>query len=128
MVPEHLNFLPTHEWCAIEKKGVRIGVTEYALTSLGTIIYICLPETGADILVEIPFGEIEGTDATKNLMSPFDGEIVEINSLVVHDPELLICDPYGEGWLVRLKIKGDATSDRLLSAAAYEQATRRHRR
>ncbi len=124
MVPEHLKYGTTHEWCLVEGQAVTVGVTEQAITPLGQLIYVELPEVGDDVLVEIPFGEIQGVEAVKDLMSPVDGVVEEVNTRVAHRPELLKKDPYGEGWLIRLKSESPAALDELLSAADYEQFVR----
>lgn len=128
MVPEDFRYTATHEWCTLEDDVATIGLTEHALTDVGKLVCVELPEVGADILVEVPFGEIEGVKATRDLMPPFDGAVAEVNTRVLHDPDLLETDPYKEGWLIRLKIERAASLDHLLSAAAYQQLVGRRRR
>jgi glycine cleavage system H protein len=106
---------------------VVIGVTEHAVAPVGNIIYIELPEAGDDVLHEVPFGEIEGTQNIKDLISPFDGVVQAVNSAVVLKPETLMKDPYEEGWLIRLKPDSPASFENLLSAADYEEQLRKRR-
>jgi len=127
MVPENLRYMLTHEWCLVKGDVATIGVTEYALDSLGAVISVELPEPGEDVLHEVPFGEMEGIEGEKELISPFDGRVEEVNVRVVYDPDLLENDPYGEGWIMRLKLIKQQTPDQLLSAAEYEQAVKRRR-
>lgn len=132
MVPDGLRCALTHEWCILERNSKRtivvIGVTKHALTGLGNVIYVDLFGPGSDVLADIPFGEIEGVDNTKSLKSHFDGEIVSVNNNVVHNPAILVEDPYVEGWLVRLVVEGIPCMDDLLSASEYERAVKRRRR
>jgi glycine cleavage system H protein len=126
MVPEHLRYAPTHEWCRMDGQIVVIGVTDYGLGPVGNIIYIELPETGDDVLHEVPFGEIEGTRSVKDLISPFDGVVQAVNGAVALKPEALMKEPY-EGWLIRLKPDSLASFENLLSAADYEEQLRKRR-
>ena len=103
MVPENLRYAATHEWCRLDGDVVVIGVTEHGLALLGGIIYVELPEEKDDVLHEVPFGEIEGTRDVRDLNSPFDGVVLQVNNRVVQNPDVLLKDPYEEGWLIRLK-------------------------
>lgn len=127
MVPEHLHYLPSHEWCKIEGNLATIGVTEHGVRNLGDLIYIELPDVGDDVLIEIPFGEIEGMDSAKDLISPVDGVVKEINTRVAHNPEHILKDPYEEGWLIRLKAPSPPSFEHMLSAAEYEQILRKRK-
>jgi glycine cleavage system H protein len=127
MVPENLRFLPTHEWCRPAGEFVLIGVSEFAVGPLGSVIYIDLPEVGDDVLREVPFGEIEGTTDVKDLRSPFDGKIQEVNNRVVLNPEILLKDPYEQGWLIKLKPDTSPQFDNLLSSADYEELMRKRK-
>lgn len=127
MAPENLRYTQTHEWCAEQKGIITIGVTEHGVSTVGQIIYIDLPENGADVLHEVPVGELEGLDNKKTLLSPFDGVIVEINERAVYDPGLVTETPYEKGWLIRLKPLKPAPMKDLLSANEYEQMIRKRR-
>ncbi len=126
MVPEHLRYTPTHEWCRMDGQIVVIGVTDHGVAPVGNVIYVELPEAGDDVLHEVPFGEIEGTRNVKDLVSPFDGVVEAVNSAVVLKPEVLMKEPY-EGWLIRLKPDSPASFDNLLSATDYEDQLRKRR-
>ena len=127
MVPEQLRYTPTHEWCRMDGQTVVIGVTDHGVGPVGNVIYVELPEAGDDVLHEVPFGEIEGTRGVKDLVSPFDGVVEAVNSAVVLKPEVLMKDPYEEGWLIRLKPDSPASFENLLSAADYEDQLRKRR-
>lgn len=127
MASENLRYTQTHEWCTEQKGIITIGVTEHGLSALGQIIYIDLPENGADVLHEVPFGTLEGMDDKKDLMSPFDGVIVEINESAVYDPGQITEAPDEKGWLIRLKPLKPAPMKDLLSADEYGQMLRKRR-
>ncbi len=127
MIPEQLRCTATHEWCRLEGQSVVIGVTENALATIGNLIYVELPAVGDDVLKEVPFGEIEGTSEVKDLNSPFDGVVEAVNSKVVLNPDALVKDPYGEGWLIRLKPDSVASLENLLSASDYEDHQRKRK-
>ena len=127
MVPENLRYATTHEWCRLDGDMVIIGVTEHGVAALGGIIYVELPEEKEDVLHELPFGEIEGTRDVRDLSSPFDGVVLQVNSRVVQNPDVLLKDPYEEGWLVRLKPDSPASLDNLLSPADYAERTRKRK-
>lgn len=127
MIPEGLKYTLTHEWCRTENGYAVIGVTKRALTSLGELICIELPDVGDDVLCEIAFGQIGGVRKVKDLISPLDGLVVEVNGRVAHDPDLLAKSPYDEGWLIRLRLESSFEPRQLLSAAEYRQVIRRKR-
>jgi len=127
MVPDNLKYTLTHEWCRLEKGHAVIGVTEYALKPLGELICIELPDVGDDVLLEIPFGQIEGLRNIKQLDSPVDGVVTDINGRAAYDPSILAKDPYDRGWLIRIKLVASAVPRQLFSAAEYRQVIRRRR-
>ena len=127
MVPEQMRYAQTHEWCRLDGEFLVIGVTENAIRPLGDLIYVELPENDDDVLIEVPFGEIEGSRGSKDLTSPVDGRVAEVNSRIVLNPEILNKDPYGDGWLVKLKAEGPISLDNLLSASDYEDFVRKRK-
>ena len=126
--PDNLKYLPTHEWCRIEGDVATIGVTPNAVRELGDLIYADLPGKGEDVLQEIPFGEIEGTESIRELRSPADGLVEAVNPAVLSDPGVIARDPFEKGWLIRLKLDSPARMKPLLSAAEYEQIMRKKSR
>lgn len=125
MRPENLLYAKTHEWTRIEEapgaKIAVVGLTDFALKLLTDLVYINLPEVGREVSAEEPFGEVESVKAVSDLYSPVTGEIVEVNQAVIDNLETLSDDPYGEGWLVKIKITDDAGLANLLDAVAYEK-------
>ena len=127
MVPEHLRYTPTHEWCHMDGPVVVIGVTGHGVAPVGHIIYMELPQAGDDVLHEVPFGEIDGTRGVKELISPFDGVVEAVNSAVELKPEVLTKEPFEGNWLIRLRPDSPASLENLLSAADYEEQLRKRR-
>jgi len=129
MVPQDLRFTQHHIWCRLEQDGtVTLGATEYALRSVGDIIYVDLPDVDDDVLIEVPFGEIEGVDGVHDLLSPFDGVVRKVNAENVYDPDRILEDPYGQGWLISLQPEKPPSLDNLLSASDYEQLVKKKRK
>jgi len=120
-VPANLLFTKDHEWIKIEGSEALIGITDYAQTELGEIVYVELPAVGDSITIESTFGTVEAVKAVSDLFMPVSGQILDINPLLEDKPELINEDPYGEGWMLRIKLNNPAETDRLLSAEAYTQ-------
>ncbi len=120
-VPANLLFTKDHEWIKIEGSEALIGITDYAQTELGEIVYVELPAVGDSILIESTFGSVEAVKAVSDLFMPVSGEVMDINPLLEDKPELINEDPYGEGWMIRIKLNNPAETDGLLSAEAYSQ-------
>ena len=119
--PPDLRYTPEHEWARAEGELVRVGITFYAQDALGDVVYVELPEVGAVITQDAPFGEIQSPKAVSDLYAPVTGEILERNEEALATPELVNEDPYGEGWLVLIRPSDPAELDRLLDAKAYEE-------
>jgi len=119
--PDDLRYTPEHEWARAEGELVRVGITFYAQDALGDVVYVELPDLGAVITQDAPFGEIQSPKAVSDLYAPVTGEILERNEEALATPELVNEDPYGEGWLVLIRPSDAAELDRLLDAKAYEE-------
>lgn len=118
-----LLYSKDHEWVRVESDGVAvIGVTDFAAEQLGDVVYVDLPEIGAEITSGTEMGEIESTKSVSDLFSPIDGTVTEVNQAVVDAPELVNSSPFGEGWL--LKAAFEALPEDLLSAEEYTALTR----
>ena len=117
--PADLRYTREHEWARTEGDLVRVGITHYAQDALGDIVYIELPEPGARVTQEAPFGEIQSPKAVSDLYAPVTGEIVDRNGELTNSPELANEDPYGEGWLVVIRPDAAGELDTLLDADAY---------
>lgn len=119
--PEHLKYTPTHEWARVEGDMATVGITDHAVGALGDLAFLDLPEPGASVRKGERFGEIESTKAVADLLAPLSGEVVEVNREAAENLELVSSSPFGEGWLVRIRIADPKEAASLLSAAEYEE-------
>jgi glycine cleavage system H protein len=117
-VPEELQYTRSHEWVRTEDDTATIGITDHAQDELGDIVFVELPETGATFDAGDSFGTVESVKAVSDLYTPVGGEVVEVNEALSDSPEKINEDPYGEGWIVKIQVSGEAD---LLSASDYEQ-------
>jgi glycine cleavage system H protein len=124
--PEDLKYSREHEWARVTGATMRIGITSYAQEALGDIVYVSLPEVGAQVRAGEPFGEVESTKSVSDVYAPASGEVVARNEALDGSPELLNSDPYGEGWLVEVSVADPSSLDELLDAAAYEEHVKAH--
>ncbi|GAA1014730.1 glycine cleavage system H protein [Acrocarpospora pleiomorpha] len=122
-IPGELSYTKEHEWVAGLDDGltVTVGITEYAAEALGDVVYVQVPEVGGTVAAGDAVGEVESTKSVSDIYSPVSGEVVETNQAVVDDPSLVNSDPYGEGWLFRVRIDADPTD--LLTAEEYGTLT-----
>ena len=123
-VPENLSYTPEHEWVAIDGSVASIGITDYAQQALGDVVYVSVPPSGTAVTAGEPFGEVESTKSVSDLYSPVDGEVLEGNAEIDDDPGLVNTDPYGAGWLVRIRLADDSDPPGLLSAEEYTALTK----
>lgn len=117
-VPGDLQYTKTHEWVRREGDTATVGITEHAQDELGDVVFIELPEEGASFGAGDAFGTIESVKAVSDLYAPVGGEVVEVNEALNDAPEKVNEDPYGEGWIIRLRVSGEGI---LLSAEEYEK-------
>ncbi len=120
-VPPELRYTKEHEWLRLAGDEATVGITAYAAEQLGDIVFVELPDVGRSLDQFATFGVVESVKAVSDLYSPISGEVVAVNEALADRPELVNSDPYGEGWLIRLKPRDPAEVDALLDAAAYEQ-------
>ncbi len=122
-IPEELGYSKEHEWIAGLDEGpvVTVGITAYAAEQLGDVVYVQIPEAGSTVEAGDAVGEIESTKSVSDVYSPVTGEVVETNQAVVDDPSLVNSAPYGEGWLFRVRVSGEAED--LLTAEEYTALT-----
>jgi glycine cleavage system H protein len=118
-VPEELQYTRSHEWVRTEGDTATIGITDHAQDELGDVVFVELPEVGATFDAGDSFGTVESVKAVSDLYTPVGGEVTEVNEALNDQPEKINEDPYGEGWMVKLRVS-DEGSD-LLSASDYEQ-------
>lgn len=119
--PANLKYTKDHEWISIEGDIATIGITAFAQDQLGDIVYIDINTTGKALAAEDVFGTVEAVKTVSDLFLPAAGTITEVNPALEANPELVNSDPYGEGWMVKVKIDNPADIDALLDAAAYEK-------
>ncbi len=114
------HYTRTHEWVTAEGKQATIGITDYAQSQLGDVVFLELPASGRKLAVGETFGVVESVKAASDLYSPVAGRITGVNETLTARPELINSDPYGEGWILRLELAGDLPSD-LLDEAGYKK-------
>lgn len=117
-IVEGLFYSPTHEWLKVEGKTALVGITDYAQSSLGTVVFVDLPEAGTKVLAGKEFGAVESVKAASDLLSPVSGKVLSANTEVQDDPEVVNRDAYG-AWLIRIELADPNETKKLLSAAGY---------
>ena len=118
-VPKNLYYTKEHEWIEVDNEIATIGITDYAQGELGDVVFVELPEIGDSIEVDTPFGTIEAVKAVADLYAPVSGEIVETNDNLEDSPELVNQSPYGDGWMVKIKMSDPSELDELMNDADY---------
>jgi glycine cleavage system H protein len=119
--PGNLKYTKTHEWVSIDDDVVTIGLADYAQQELGDITYLELPDIGDSIGAGESFGVVESVKAASDIYSPFDGEVVERNEQAVDAPEVINASPYGDAWLIKVRISDPAQVEALMDASAYDE-------
>jgi glycine cleavage system H protein len=120
-VPQDLKFSKTHEWVRLEGDTATIGITDHAQAELGDIVYLDLPEVGRIVGLDAHFGEVESVKAVSELFAPVSGEVVEANTEIADRTETVNEDPYGAGWLIKVRLSNPAELSELMDAAEYER-------
>ena len=118
--PDDRKYSKEHEWLKVDGEAAIIGITDYAQDQLGDVVYVDLPQPGVSITQFEKMGEIESVKAVSDLFTPASGEVLEVNEKVVEKPELVNSDPYGAGWLLRVRLSKPSETETLLSAAEYD--------
>ena len=118
--PDDLLYHPEHDWARISGDEATFGITWYAQDSLGEVVFFDPPAVGSTVSKDAPYTEVESVKAVSDVVSPLSGEIVAVNDTLADRPETINEDPYGEGWLVRVKLSDPSEQELLLDAAAYE--------
>jgi glycine cleavage system H protein len=119
--PDELKYHREHDWARIDGDEAVLGITWFAQDALGELVHYEAPQEGATVTRDSPYGEVESVKAVSDVIAPLSGEVLEVNSKVVGAPETVNDDPYGEGWLVRIRLSDPAEVDSLLDAEAYKQ-------
>ena len=120
MVPTDLRYTKDHEWVRVDGDEAVVGITDYATNQLGDIVFVELPDVGRTLSQSATFGVVESVKAVSDLFSPVSGEVTSGNDALAATPELVNSDPFGEGWMIRLKLADPTEVDELLDAAAYD--------
>jgi glycine cleavage system H protein len=119
--PEDLKYHKEHDWARIDGDEAVLGITWFAQDSLGELVHYEAPNEGDTISKDSSYGEVESVKAVSEVIAPLSGEVVEVNRKVVDEPETVNEDPYGEGWLIRIRLTKPSEADALLDVAAYKQ-------
>jgi glycine cleavage system H protein len=119
--PEELRYHKAHDWVRIEDDTATFGITWYAQDTLGEVVFFSPPEVGAAVTKDADYGELESTKAVSPLVAPLSGEVVEVNSSLDGNENTVNDDPYGEGWLVKVRLSEPGEVDGLMSAGAYRE-------
>lgn len=119
--PDDLRYHPEHDWARVEGDTATFGITWYAQDNLGEVVFYDPPEVGATVGKDDSYAEVESVKAVSDVIAPLSGEVVEINAALADAPERINEDPYGEGWLVKVRLSDPGEADGLLSAADYRK-------
>ncbi len=119
--PDDLKYHPEHDWARIEGDEATLGITWFAQDALGELVHYEPPALGAAIAKDESYGEVESVKAVSDLVSPLSGEVLDVNQKAVDEPETVNEDPYGEGWLIRIRMSDPSEADSLMDAAAYRE-------
>ena len=117
-IPENLKYTKDHEWVKIDGKTAIVGITDFAQSELGDIVYVDITSVGQELKEHEIFGTVEAVKTVSDLFMPLTGKVTEVNSILDGSPEKVNDDPYGEGWMIKVELTGDVSS--LLSAAEYK--------
>jgi glycine cleavage system H protein len=128
MVPKNLRYAETHEWASVEADVCTVGITQFAVEQLTDVVFVELIKAGKKVAVKDAFGQIESVKSVNDLYAPVAGEIIARNDALEKDPTLVSGDPYGKGWMVKIKMAVNADYDKLLTPDQYEKqiATQGH--
>ena len=119
--PEDLRYHPEHDWARMDGDEATLGITWFAQDALGELVHFEAPEEGATLTKDQAYAEVESVKAVSDVIAPLSGEVLEVNQKVVDEPETVNADPYGDGWLIRIRMSDPAEADSLLDVEAYKQ-------
>lgn len=119
-IPDNLKYTKDHEWIRVEGNEAYVGITDYAQSELGEVVFVEIETEGETLDKEAVFGSVEAVKTVAELMMPISGEVVEVNAALNDHPELVNNDPYGKGWMIKVAVKHVSDLDDLLDAAAYK--------
>jgi glycine cleavage system H protein len=121
--PTSLRYTKDHEWIRLEGDIATVGITDFAQGELGDIVFVDIPTQGETLAAEEVFGSVEAVKTVSDLYLPIDGEVIEVNPAIDNQPDLVNTDPYGQGWMVRVKVTSVADVEALLDSDAYRKLT-----
>lgn len=121
--PPELRYTQEHEWVRADGARVTVGITDYAQSALGDVVFVDLPDTGTSVDAGEPFGEVESTKSVSDLYAPVSGTVVERNEALEANPEKVNQDPYGDGWMLVIEVEDAGVVESLMDADAYAQLT-----
>jgi glycine cleavage system H protein len=119
--PDELLYHPEHDWARVEDDSATFGITWYAQDSLGEVVFFEPPDDGTEVTKDTPYAEVESVKAVSEVYAPLSGEVTDVNKSVADSPEKINDDPYGDGWLVKVKLSDPSELDDLMDAAAYRK-------
>ena len=119
--PEDLKYHEEHDWARIEGENATFGVTWYAQDALGEVVFFDPPDVGASVAKDESYAEVESVKAVSDVFAPLSGEIVEVNEALADSPERINADPYGEGWMVKVRLSDPSEADQLMDVSAYTE-------
>ena len=119
--PDDLKYHPEHDWARIEGDTATLGITDYAQEQLGEVVFFDPPAVGTSVTKDQPYAEVESVKAVSDVIAPLSGEIVEVNDTLGDSPETINGSPYGDGWLVKIRMSDPSEVDALMDAAAYDE-------
>jgi glycine cleavage system H protein len=118
--PDDLKYHPEHDWARIEGESATFGITWYAQDALGEVVFYDAPEVGAEVSKDQPYTEVESVKAVSDVIAPLSGEVTAVNDTLADKPETINEDPYGEGWLIKVKLSDPSEADSLMDATEYQ--------
>ena len=121
MDPKTLRYAKTHEWAHLQGDICTVGITSFACEQLTDVVFVELPDVGDHVFAGDSFGEIESVKAVSDLYSPVNGEVIETNTKLEDDPGMISADPYGKGWMIKIKVEPGTTLDKLMTLEQYEK-------
>jgi glycine cleavage system H protein len=121
--PDDLKYTEQHEWVRVEGGRATVGITDYAQSELGDVVYVDVPQAGAAVTAGSPFGEVESTKSVSDVYAPLSGTVAERNERLADNPELVNEQPYGDGWMIVVELSDASEVERLMDAAAYRALT-----
>ena len=121
MDPKTLRYAPSHEWAKLEGEQCTVGITKFAIDQLTDVVYLALPDVGKQVTAGEGFGEVESVKAVSDLYAPVSGEVKAVNDKLLNDPTIIAADPYGKGWMIKIKVEPGTTLDHLMTLEQYEK-------